>query len=297
MNHLSDNFRGAFFMILCMSGFAINDALMKSLAGELGLFQAIFVRGCFATLMIGGLALKRGVLRNAWSHKSSVLGLRLIGEIGGTLCFLTALFHIPLANATAILQVIPLAVTLAAAVFMGEKVGWRRFGAIGIGFAGVMIIVRPGAAGFSVYSFFALAAVFFLVIRDLSTRRLAPGVPSLFVAFSTSVAITVVGGLVAPFQPWPPISGANLLVLCGAAVFLFIGYLFGVMAMRVGEIGFVSPFRYTILIWAILLGMVMFGNIPDAMTLLGSAIVVGMGIYTFFRERVLARRAILLTAR
>jgi S-adenosylmethionine uptake transporter len=191
----------------------------------------------------------------------------------------------PIANATAILLVMPLAVTLAGAVFLGERVGWRRYTAIIVGFAGVLVIVRPGGAGFNAYALSALAAVGFLVVRDLVTRRFATGVPSVFVALATAVAITVLGALVTLFGRWVPLAGADALVLAAAAVCLVVGYLFGVMTMRVGEIGFVSPFRYTVLIWALLLGAVVFGEIPDALTFVGSVLVVGTGLYTFHRER------------
>ena len=217
--------------------------------------------------------------------------LRAVGEIGGTLCFLTALFNMPIANATAILQALPLAVTLAAALFLGEAVGWRRYTAISLGFAGVLMIVRPGGEGFNAYALWAVAAVGFIVLRDLSTRRLTPGVPSTFVALTSSLAITGVGGVMAFTEPWQPVTAGALALLAGAALFIFFGYLFAVMTMRVGEVSFVSPFRYTVLLWSIVLGVVLFAEIPDAWTLAGSLVVVGMGIYTFHRERQLLKAA------
>jgi drug/metabolite transporter (DMT)-like permease len=191
----------------------------------------------------------------------------------------------PIANATAILLVMPLAVTLAGAVVLGERVGWRRYSAIVVGFVGVLIIVRPGGEGFNAYSLSALAAVGFLVVRDLVTRRFAAGVPSVFVALATAVAITVLGALVSLAGAWAPLAAGDVAVLAAAACCLIVGYLFGIMTMRVGEIGFVSPFRYTVLIWALILGAVVFGEIPDALTLLGGALVVATGLYTFQRER------------
>ena len=276
-------------MMLSMAGFVLNDTLMKSLSADLPMFQAIFLRGVVATSLIAGLAWYR---RELWYRPGrgavKVMGLRVIGELGATVCFITALFNMPIANATAILQVMPLAVTLGAALFLGEAVGWRRFSAIFVGFVGVMLIVRPGAEGFTIYSVYALAAVVFLVLRDLTTRRLPIGVPSMFVAVISSIAIMTMGGIMSATASWQPVTLMQLATLALAAVFVLMGYLFGIMTMRVGDIGFISPFRYTILIWAILLGIVVFGDIPDAMTLLGSAIVVLTGLYTFYRERRLA---------
>ena len=149
MNALSDNSRGALFMVICMAGFVLNDAMIKLVTQDISLFQAIFLRGILASLLIGALAWWRGQLFFRVSRgDGKMLALRVLGELGGTVCYLTALMHIPIANATAILQALPLAVTLGAAIFLKEPVGWRRYTAIGIGFAGVMVIVRPGAEGF-----------------------------------------------------------------------------------------------------------------------------------------------------
>ena len=292
MAPLSDNARGALFMMVSMAGFVCNDTMLKLTSDELTLYQAIFLRGLMASSLIAALALMRGELFHRVAREDRpILAFRMVGEIGGTICFLTALFNMPIANATAILQAMPLAVTLAAALFLGEQVGWRRYAAIAAGFAGVLVIVRPGTEGFNAYAFWAIAAVFFMVIRDLTTRSLTSAMPSTFVAFSTAVSITVVGGAVSMFQPWGTLTPGNLGLLALAAVFLFTGYLFIVLAMRHGEVGFVSPFRYTILIWAIILGMVFFGEMPDAWMLTGSLIVVATGVYTFYRERMLKRRA------
>jgi drug/metabolite transporter (DMT)-like permease len=294
MGGLSDNFRGAALMVVAMAGFVLNDTLVKLLAGQLSLFQVIAVRGLVATALLGLLAWHQKALFPALEKAEwRLLGLRIIGEVGSTLCYLTALFHMPLANATAILQSLPLAVTLGAAVFLREHVGWRRYLAIAIGFAGVLIIVRPGSEGFNTFSLSAVAAMGFMVLRDLTTRSLARHVPSIFVAFITAVAITLAGLVLSPLMEWHPIGAPEFTVVAGAALFLVFAYLFNVMAMRVGEIGFVSPFRYTILIWAIVLGMVVFGDIPDQWTLAGSTVVVVMGIYTFYRERRLHRAAVL----
>ncbi len=286
MQNLSDNVRGALFMSISMAGFALNDATIKLISGELGFYQIIFLRGIFATLLVGLLVRQRGALFYLPSRRDAgIMAVRAAAEVGGTLCFLTALFNMPIANATAILQALPLAVTLAAALFMGEKVGWRRYTAIAVGFSGVLIIVRPGGEGFNAYALWAVAAVGFIVLRDLTTRRLSAGIPSAYVALSSSFVLTAVGGLMSLTVPWQPVSGSALAFLAGAAGFLFFGYLFAVMTMRVGEVSFVSPFRYSVLIWAILLGLLLFGEVPDGWTLFGSLVVVGMGIYTFYRER------------
>lgn len=292
MTTFSDNIRGAIFMMLSMAGFVLNDTLMKSMSADIPMFQAIFLRGVVATCLMGILAWRHGALNYRLSGTNAkVASFRIFGEIGATICFLTALFNMPIANATAILQVMPLAVTLAAAVFLGEPVGWRRYSAIIIGFVGVMFIVRPGSDGFTIYSVYALAAVVFLTLRDLSTRRLGISVPSTYIAFISAAAIMVMSGLLSMTATWVPISFMQMVALALAAIFVLVGYLFGIMTMRVGDIGFISPFRYTILIWAILLGIIVFGDIPDHLTIIGSVIVVLTGLYTFYRERLLATKS------
>lgn len=286
MKILSDNFQAALFMSLSMAGFVLNDTFMKMASNDLSLFQAIFLRGLFATTIIGFMAWRRQALIVAVSKPDrAMLALRMVGEIGGTVCFLTALFNMPIANATAILQVLPLAVTLASALFLKEPVGWRRYLAIAIGFLGVLIVIRPGSDGFNDYSYWAIGAVIFIVLRDLATRKLSSASPSLFVAFSAALGITLTGAILAPSMAWHPVESQHVLLLGAAALFLVVGYLFSVMTMRVGNISFASPFRYTNLIWAIIIGVVIFDDSLDQWTLIGSAIVVGMGIYTFYRER------------
>lgn len=283
-------------MAVAMAGFVLNDTMMKLVFGNLEVFQAIFLRGLLLSLLLALLALPRGQLLHRPSPGDlRALSLRVVGEIGSAICFLTALYHMPIANVTAIIQVIPLALTLAAALFFGEQVGWRRYSAIAVGFAGVMIIVRPGAEGFDAYALWAVVAVGFMVLRDLATRRFSPAIPSLYVALVTAVLTAAFAGLASLTEPWPAPAPRDLGLLMASASFLVFGYLFSIKAMRVGEVAFVSPFRYTILIWAIVLGIVVFGDIPDRWTLIGAAIVVATGIYTFYRERKLMRAVALGT--
>ena len=207
---LSENARAAGYMVLASLGFSVNDAFMKTLAGEVPLLQAVFLRGLMASTLIGLLAWRSGALRYRPGRRDRrLIGLRSLSEIGGTVCFLLALFNMPIAGATAILQSLPLAVTLAAAVFFGEPVGWRRYLAIGIGFLGVLIIVRPGSDHFNAYALWALAAIGFIVARDLSTRRMSPGTPGMAVVFVTAGVLTLAAGLAALATDWEPVRSAT----------------------------------------------------------------------------------------
>jgi len=292
IKNLSENMRGALFMATCMAAFGVNDALIKVSSEYFTLIQAIFIRSIFTTVFLGIYAWRQkafliGVSKKNWAR----IFLRMTSEILGAYFFLYSIFNMPLANATAILQSMPLAVTLAAAIFLKEPVGWRRYIAVLVGFIGVLIIVRPGTDGFSSYSFFALGAVLLFVCRDLATRTISRTVPSSMISFVTSIGIMVVSAAALPFFDWKPVTPQNISILLAASVFVIVGYVLIVSAMRTGEIGFVSPFRYTILLWSIFLGVIVFGDIPDVWTIVGSTIVVVTGTYTFYREQQLKRKA------
>ncbi|GAA2873510.1 drug/metabolite transporter (DMT)-like permease [Aminobacter niigataensis] len=284
---LSSNIRGSMFMVVAMAAFTFNDTLSKLAAETINPGQLMLVRGLFATTLISLLAWQQGALRGAGQFWHPMVFLRLVGEVGGTICFLAALPHLPLANISAVLQALPLAVTMGAALFLGEGVGWRRWLAIIAGFGGVLIIVRPGFDGFNAFSLLALLSVAFCAVRDLATRKIPDHVPSLFVSTVTTIVITVTGALtIVPFGGWVPMTFELVLFLAGAAVLVLFGYQFVIMAMREGEISFIAPFRYTALIWAITLSVVVFGDIPDLAMMAGAAVIVASGLYSLYRERV-----------
>ncbi|HEX7919752.1 MAG TPA: DMT family transporter, partial [Bradyrhizobium sp.] len=199
---------------------------------------------------------------------------------------LSAISQIPLANASAIFQALPLVITLGAALVFGEPVGWRRWLAIAAGFIGVLVIVRPGAEGFSQPALLALASVGFCAVRDLATRRIPKHLPTVFITLLTTVTVTTAGAVVlVPLGGWKPPSGHALGLLTFAAVLILIGYQCIIVSLRTGDISAVAPFRYTALPWAMLTGYLAFGHKPDGAMLAGAAIIVASGLYAFYRER------------
>ena len=291
MTVANDNIRGALIMMASMAAFTFNDAIFKTVAGSIPLFQAIFLRGVIVSI---GFFVVLIFTRQVWPKISSrdwkLIVARTVGDIGATLTFLLALFNAPLADVTAILQAAPLVLTLAGAIILRERVGWRRYSAIGIGMFGVLLIVRPGGDGFNPFVLYAVVALAFVLLRDLPTRRLSKDVPSMFVAFFTALAITSTAGLASLTTDWAPVTLPLAARIGGAAFFIFGAYTFAVMVMRVGDMGFVQPFRFTAIVWAILLGVLIFEEYPDALSLVGTTIVISMGVYTFYRERKSARR-------
>ena len=283
---LNDNLLGAALMTCCVLAYVLNDAVMKLLFADIDFFQAIFLRGLVSLPPLLVLALMTKTLLQKYSAKNQrLMIIRILAEIGTTVTFLTALKHMPLANVTAILQSLPLAITMAAAIFLGEPVGWRRWSAICLGFTGVLIIIRPGLAGFNSYSLLALAAVLLLTVREISTRQLDNKIPTVTVALSTTFGITAFAALMLIGDEWAEINFVSWSLIIAAAAAVTVATLLSVVAMRTGDIGFVSPFRYTSLIGAIGLGILLFGEWPDGMTLLGAVIIAFAGIYSLYREQ------------
>ncbi|HEY9454173.1 MAG TPA: DMT family transporter [Bradyrhizobium sp.] len=284
---LSPNIRGSLLMAVSMAAFTMNDTITKAVSSEMNFGQIMLVRGLVAIVLIAVLAWHQGALRPLRTLVMKPVALRVFGEVGGTVSFLAAIVHLPLANTAAIFQALPLAITLGAAVIFREPVGWRRWSAIAAGFIGVLIIVRPGLAGFSQFSLFALVSVAFCAVRDLATRRIPAHIPSLFITLLTTVTVTLAGAAILfPLGGWTPPSANALGLLALAAVLLLIGYQCVIMALRKGDISAVAPFRYSALLWAMLLGYIVFGDVPDAMMVTGAAIIVLSGLYAFYRERI-----------
>ncbi len=290
MASLGENRRGALMMAAAMAAYTINDAFMKLVGEALPLFQAIMLRGLAITAALLLLAWVTGGMRvrlapgDGWK-----LVVRTVSEAAGAILFLSALFNMSLANVTAILQTVPLMVTLGAALFLSESVGWRRLTAVVAGFLGVLLIVRPGTEGFDAYSLLVLLSVVFLTLRDLVTRSMSGSVSALMVAAAAAIGVTLVGAVGSVGQPWVPISPEVSFWLAGATLFAIAAYVLSITAVRAGDMGFVAPFRYSGLVWALVLGFLVFGDWPDGLTILGAAVIVGAGLFTFARERKLAR--------
>lgn len=287
----SDNMLGSLFMLLAMSSFAIGDSIMKFISSEMPLGQILFTRGLFAIAALYLIAWKLDKLRPLNSILNLPFILRVTGEVCATYFFFTALFQIPLANAAAIMQALPLTVTLAAAYFLSEPIGWRRITAIMVGFIGVILIIQPGLEGFNVYSLYCLLAVAACTLRDVATRRLDKDMPTLFVTLVTVFIVAMGGGLLSITEVWVPVSLYTSGVLAIASIFLITGFIGIVSSMRVGEVAVVTPFRYSVLIFAILIGFFFFDEIPNNLTIIGSLIVVSSGVYTIYREQKTVRKA------
>ncbi|MEM6890401.1 MAG: DMT family transporter [Pseudomonadota bacterium] len=291
-----DNLRGAGLMVLAMLGFALEDMLIKFMAASVSIGQIVIMLGVGSAALLAVILRVRGDLLFSADMWHPAIALRAAGELIGTIGFVTAIALTPLSSASAILQATPLFVTLGAALFLQEAVGWRRWLAILVGFAGVLLIIRPGTEGFDWYSLFALQGVFGLGVRDLATRRVPPQTSSLQLSFLAFLVLIPAGAILlwTGSGALTPLTPALWAFFTAALLIGIVAYYAIVAAMRVGEISFVTPFRYSRILFALIIGVGVFGETPDALTLLGAAIIVGSGLYTLWRERIRRAAAVAL---
>ena len=290
----SANTRACLLMALSMAGFTINDIFVKSLTDTLPAGQIMALRGAMmAVLLLGWMRFKRrpAATRGPSPWTNTTVWLRAATEAAATGFFLYALARVPIANVSAVLQALPLTVTLGAALFFGERLRWRRITAIVLGFVGVMLVIQPGQAGFHPALLAVIACVFLATARDLMTRTIPDGISAMAVSLTTTIAVMTLGFgfMVSGDTPWVAMTATDWATLLCAALFLFVGYQGIVLAMRLGETGAVAPFRYTSLLWALVLGWIIFDELPNALALTGAAIIVASGLYTILRERSLER--------
>ena len=285
------NRRGIQLMIAAMACFIVNDALVKYASQAMPAAQLIFLRGVMASLLALGVAraMRVGVrpreLARGW------VAVRALVDAAATLFYLVALFHLPIANATAINMASPLFIALLAVPLFGERVDARRWWAIATGFLGVVLVVQPRADGFNAYALVCLVATLLHAVRDLVTRRIPPGIASIVVTVATAVAVTALAGLLSLVQGWQPFGVPELAVLALAAGFLAAAYTLIILATRRGEFSVIAPFRYTGLLWALLIGYVVWGDVPNVLAWAGIALLIGAGLYLVHRERQRAREA------
>jgi drug/metabolite transporter (DMT)-like permease len=281
---------GGLVMSAAMVCFIVNDTLTKLLTHDILIGQFIFLRGVFATAFMFGLVVAGGHLAmTAYAFDRRVLA-RAALDLLATGLFIAALYHMPLPNLTAVLQAVPLTATLLAVVFLGEKVSARRLAAIAVGFAGVLLVVRPGGDGFTAYSLLGAAAMLCVTVRELVTRRIHFHIPAAVVAFSTTVLVTAGGAIWTLAEGFQPLSATGMAKVAGAAAFLTAAQYLAVMALRIGTVSQTAPFRYTIIVWALIAGWLVFGDVPDGLALGGIALIVATGLYAMWQsQRELAR--------
>ena len=288
-----NNFKGILLMLIAMAGFTMEDLFMKKLSVNLSTGQILITLGFGSSLVFALMAKSKGYKLTAKIFWSKGMLIRQFAEGIAAIAFITSLTLIPLSTVAAVFQATPLVITMGAALFLGEAVGWRRWLAIIVGLIGVLIIIRPGLNSFDPNVGYVLIAVLFVTVRDLITRKLPMNVPSTIVSFQAFASLIIAGGILI-FLSDQKIVGLDenqIYFVLGGIIFGVIGYYCIVASTRIGEAGVVTPFRYSRLLFAIIIGFLFFNERPDFYTLLGASIVIMTGIYTVLRERYLARRS------
>jgi drug/metabolite transporter (DMT)-like permease len=270
-----------------MASYTVNDVLVKHiLLQDYPVGETIFIRGVMSSVLLGVLALALGNARELKAAIGAPLAWRSIGDGLSTVCFIAALAHMKLANVAAVLQVGPLLITVLSVMLYREIVGWRRWSAIGIGFAGALMVVKPVPSAFDVWALVAVASALTAAIREILTRRIGHGVPAIIVAFWGGCGITLCGAFFLVIEDWRMFAIGDLLELFVAAFFVGIAIYLLAIAFRDADLSVVAPFRYAYLLTSAIGGFLMFSEWPDHWTVVGAALIVGSGIYSLHREAV-----------
>ncbi|MGR3759102.1 DMT family transporter [Roseobacteraceae bacterium NS-SX3] len=286
-----NNLNGILLVIAAMAAFTMEDMFIKQLSAALPVGQILVLLGLGSGAVFAALAKFQGhrlFMPRAWAPLPV---LRASMEAAAAVSFATSLSLADISVVAAVFQSTPLMITMGAALFLGEQVGWRRWSAILAGFAGVLMIIRPGLDGFEPSALLVLVSVLAVAARDLMTRVMDTAVPSTVVSFQAFASVVLAGGALLLLTPGEArmLAGAEWPMMAGGVLFGVMGYYGIVSAMRIGDASAVMPFRYTRLVFSMLAGILVFGERPDALTLAGAGLIIASGLYTFLRERRLAR--------
>lgn len=287
------NRRGILAMMAAMASFVANDALVKYASETLPMTQLIFVRGVMSSLLVLAVAHAMGATARIREIVRGRIAVRAGFDALATMFYLSSLAHLPLGNATAINLAAPLLMIVFAVLFLHERVGLRRWFAIFAGFAGVLLVIQPRAEGFNAWAWVCLAGTLFHATRDLLTRYIPQTVPAILITLATAVSVTLVAGLATLTQGWQAVTLREAALLGAAAVLLSMGYYFIIHALRQGEMSLIAPFRYSGLLYALVLGYAVWGDVPNAIAWCGIALLVGSGLYVLHGERSRQRSAAL----
>lgn len=285
----SPNVRGVVAILIAMLLFCSNDMLMKLVVERLPSSQGIFFRGSAMTVLTFTLVASGIGVKGVRLLAQPLVALRGAMEGIGTLCFVSALAYLTLPTITAITQASPL-MTTAMAALLGAGIGWRRWSATAVGFVGVLLIMQPGADGIGIPALLALFVAFLVAGRDIMTPLIPAHIPPSVLAMGAALASLPCGLALSLWQQWLTPTPGEILCIAGAALLMSSAHWLVAFAFREGEPSVVAPFRYSVVLWSGIYGLLIWGDIPDGMGLLGTGLVVASGVYIIHRET-LRRRA------
>lgn len=277
-----ENIRCIAFMVVAMAGFAVEDAVIKQLSYTMPISQVLLLIGIGGLLIFGMAALQTDVPLLTDEMVKGWFIIRTMSELASAICFVIAIVYASLSISSAILQATPLAVSLAAALFLKQRVSLGQWLLIGIGFVGVICVIQPGLDGFKPTALSAVLGVMFLALRDSITRSISVSIPAVSVSFWAFFALFSAGIFTIPFfGKFGVITTGDIGLLAISALAGSGAYFCIVMATRGGDVAVVAPFRYTRLLFALGLAVAFFDEQIDPMMIVGSSLIIGSGIIMF----------------
>lgn len=278
-------------LLLSQALFVSSDSLVKLLGATMPTSQIMALRGVMAVALAAAVLV---ATTEPWRWRLAVtpmVGVRALLEATSAALFIMSLPHLALGDITVFMQFTPLSITLLAALLLGAQVGWRRWCAVLVGFVGVLLVAQPGGSEFSPYAISAIMVALIISVRDLITRRLDPAIPTPAITLTTTLAVCLLGFAGAPLEPWVEVAWGSMALLAGSAILVTAANAAIIRAFRGTDVTVVSPFRYFGVLWAVFIGFLVWGEIPDGLAILGTLLIVGSGLYTMHRERVRMRQS------
>jgi drug/metabolite transporter (DMT)-like permease len=287
-----NNFLAIAAMVAATFFYLAGDSIVKLVSEEIPVSQIIVLRGLFTSILIAFAAALTGALRDWRRAVDRPILARSMFDGVTTLLIINALAHMAIADATAVINSVPIVATVLAVFVLKEHVGIRRWAAVITGFIGVLLVLRPSGTDFNAYGLLAFASTLTIAGRDIVTRHIEADVPSLVVTLASAIFVTLTGAVAALVTGgWGDASTEVLAMIAVASMALFGAYHFSVVAIRLGEVSLTAPFRYTVILWGLLVGFVVWGDVPGIMEVSGMALITLCGLYVVHRERMARREA------
>ncbi|MER9371063.1 DMT family transporter [Mesorhizobium sp. M0491] len=279
MHFIPASIRGPLFMIVSTGSYLVNDTMMKLATAGLPSYEVLFLRGAAAALWGFPLLFALGYGKQIPLIFDKRVLSRNVLELAAILCYVVALANMQIADSTALGQITPLLMLVGSSILFGERIGSRRMALIGLGFVGALMVAQPTMQGISIYALLALGNAALAAARDLAGRRVAAVVRGMIVAISAVVVVLIGAGAAhLVFERWVMPGAHHLLLMAGAGFFLIFGHFFIFMAYRVGPTSAVAPFYYCFTVWAVISGLLVFGQFPNTLAICGILLVVGSGL-------------------
>jgi drug/metabolite transporter (DMT)-like permease len=295
MSFIPSSVRGPLFMVISTASYVVNDTMMKVATSGLPPYEVLFLRGIAATIWGIPLLFVLGYGKQMpLVFERKVLTRNLL-ELAAILAYVVALANMQIADSSALGQLTPLLVLVGASLLFRERIGMVRMALISLGFVGAVLIAQPTMQGVSVFALLAIANAVFGAGRDLASRRVTASVPGMIVAISAVIVVLIGAGIAHLIsETWIVPQAHHLLLLAGAGFFLIFGHFFIFMAYRIGPIGVVAPFYYCFSVWAVISGLVVFGQLPNFIAICGIVLVIASGLTIILLDE--RRRRLTVTA-